>query len=384
MSHQRGARLAALLVLLAVISGAAIYLRQGPDRATARRASLLDTPLDDPQLQPEAPASALLELAQRTADDLVRDYPNNVHALSVQARRHYSLNETDRAIVLWRECLEHDPDFADAFFGLGLVALDRGEYAEASQRFEDVARIDGDDPRVPVLRAKALFHGGRNEDALLILEHHVATEQTSAEAWELLGQIHFQSQNYERAVECFHVAVDALPSMKEAVYGLWRAYAALGDKQNADLYAAGFRELGAAAHAESSDSIEQYTDRNLVARTTSQTLVDAARVRRMYGETQQAEALLLRAVHLKPKNTHYLEELQKSLQLRSAYSEAAEVGERIVELDPAKLEQWLNLAWLYSHLERPEQALAACKRAIDLDPNDPRCREAYEVVRRAE
>jgi tetratricopeptide (TPR) repeat protein len=356
-----------LLVLLALIAGTALYLRPRPHQAAPGNTRLLDTPLDDPELRPDAPAGALLELAQRTADELVRDYPGDVHALSVQARRHYSLNETDEAIRIWRRCLELDPDFAGGFFGLGLVALDRGDYAEASQRFEDVARLDDKDPRVPVLLAKALFHDGRTEDALLTLEHHVATEQTSAEAWELLGQIHLQEENYERAVECFGVAVDALPTMKEAMYGLWRAYAGLGDSVNAERYAAQFREMGAAAQERSFDSIDEYEehkDRNLMARTAAQTLADAARIRSKHGETEQAEALLLRAVHLKPRNTHYLEELQKSLQLRGAHSEAAEVGERIVELDPARLEQWLNLAWLYSHLDRSEQALAAASKPL--------------------
>ncbi|MCI0334119.1 MAG: tetratricopeptide repeat protein [Planctomycetes bacterium] len=375
------ARFWVLVALLGAAVATAFYLRRSNQVAGALRPGLLQTSIDEPEFQPSASQEQLLALAQRTAAELVTDYPGDAQALNVQARRHYLLIETDAAVRLWRECLDLDPDYPDAFFGLGLVATDRGEYEEAIERYQDVARLDGDDPRVPVLLAKNLLLAGRAEDAVLILEQHVTTQRTSVEAWEMLGQAHLQAQQFDRAAQCFEVAVESLPTLRDALYGLARSHAGLGDTQKAEFYAEKFRKLDDARRTKNNEDA-QAGDPRFAWRVAAQTYADAARVRTAHGDARRAEDHLLRAVLLQPASTSHLEQLQRSLQERGADAEAAEVGERIVQIAPQQLEQWLNLGWLYSKLQQPNQAIAACKKAIELNPDDPRCRQAHEIIQR--
>jgi protein O-GlcNAc transferase len=382
MMHGRRARLLGLLALLVVLLGAALYLRSSISGQRGKRPDLLETKIDEPEFQPSASADELLALARRTADGLIARYPDDPGAWSVQARRHYLLAETQKATDLWRKCLNLDPDFAEAFFGLGLVALDTDQHEQAVQRFEDVARLDPHDVRVPVLLAKSLLLAGRAEDAVLVLEQHIATQQTSAQAWELKGQAYLQMQQFRRAAESFEVAARAVPDMKDAIYGLSRAYAALGDSQKAGAYGEQFRRLADAAHAENTEDAKAFRDRNFAAHVAAQAQADAARVYRRHGNVREAEDLLLRAVRLEPASVEFLAQLQQSLQQRGARAQAAAIGERIVKLEPKRLDHWLNLGWLYSHVNEPDKAIAACKKAIELNPNDPRCRQAYEIIQR--
>ena len=382
MTKQRLARLLALVALLVGVSGTALYLRRPKNEGDAGQPGLLQAKIDEPEYQPGASADELLALAQRTADALIADHPDAPGAWSVQARRHYSLSETVPASDLWRKSLKLDPTFAEAFFGLGLVALDNDQHEQAVERFEDAALLAPEDPRVPVLRAKALMLAGRTEDAILILEQHVSTERTSAEAWEMAGQAYLQAQDFKRAAESFEVAVRALPDMKDAIYGLSRAHAGLGNAAQASEYAEQFRKLAAAAHAENTENAKSFRDRDFAVHVAAQTLSDAARVYSQRGSAARAEALLLRAVRLEPANVEFLGQLQQSLQERGAQSQAAEIGERIVELAPKRLDQWLNLGWLYSQLNVPDKAIAACQKAIELSPKDPRCHQAYEIIKR--
>ncbi len=381
MSKLRRARLWVLVAVLVAAAATAGYLRWSSQGAGAIGPRLLDTKIDEPEFRPGATQEQLLALGQRTADELVADYPSDPAALNVQARRHYLLIETDAAVKLWHACLDLDPNHADAYFGLGLVATDRGDHEEAIERYQDVARLDGDDPRVPVLLAKNMLLGGRAEDATLILEQHVTTQRSSVEAWELLGQAHLQAQRYDRAAECFELAVAILPAQKDAIYGLSRAYAGLGDAQKAESYAEQFRKLDDAVREQNHEDAKA-GDPRFAWRVAAQTYSDAARVRGQHGDTRRAEDSLLRAVLLEPASTAHLSQLQRSLQLRGADTEAVEVGERIIQLAPHELDQWLNLGWLYSRLNRPNQAIAACQKAIDLNPDDPRCRQAYEIIQR--
>jgi tetratricopeptide (TPR) repeat protein len=147
-------------------------------------------------------------------------------------------------------------------------------------------------------------------------------------------------------------------------------------------FAEQFRKLSEESQM-STEGEKKPHDREDGARVAAQIYADAARVRGRHGEAQRAEDFLLRAVLLQPLNTHFLTQLQKSLQQRGAHAEAVEVGERIVELAPKQLDQWLNLVWLYSNLDQPDRAIAACKKAIELNPEDPRCRRAYEIIQRS-
>ncbi|MEX2173004.1 MAG: tetratricopeptide repeat protein [Pirellulaceae bacterium] len=382
MANQPRARLLALVALLAAVVVGAFYVRRPNSGAGLERASLRQTKLAEPAFQTGATAGELLELAERTADELIEEFPDDPGAHSVQARRHYSLSETEQARALWRKSLTLDPEFAEAFFGLGLLALDSDRHEEAAERFEEVARLGGEDPRVPVLLAKSWLLAGRTEAAILILEQHVTTEQTSAEAWELTGQAYLQAQQFDRAAQSFQMAVDALPDMKEAVYGLSRAYAGLGDSQKASFYAERFRQLAEADHARTRGDAKAFSERNFAAHIAAQTHVDAARIYLRRKNVPRAEDLLLRAVLLEPDNTQFLVQLQQSLQARDAHAQAAEVGERIVQLAPQELDQWLNLGWLYSNLNQPERAIAACQQAIELSPEDPRCQQAHEIIQR--
>jgi tetratricopeptide (TPR) repeat protein len=379
------ARLLVLAALLVVLSGVAIYLRGEKRGGEAAPPGLLQTRPDEPAFQPGATGDDLLQLAERTADALVREFPEDPLAWSVQARRHYMLLETDQAVALWRKGLELDPNFAEAYFGLGLVAIDRGEHQEAAERFEDVARLNPEDPRVPVLLGKSLLYAGRAEDAILVLEQHITTQQTTAEAWEMLGQANLQLQRFDRAARCFEVAVAARPAMQDAVYGLSRAYAGLGDSQKAEAYARQFRELSDQSQTQNvNEAADDHKDVAFGARVAGQTYADGARVYRNHRDAARAEDFLLRAALLQPSNPEYLAQLQRSLQQRGAYAEAAEVGEHIVELVPRQVDHWLNLGWLYSHLDQPERAFAACRQAIALNPDDPRCRQAYDIIQKAQ
>jgi len=381
MTNRRWARLLVLVALLVAVLGTAIYVRNRKSGGGAASPRLLAAKFHERALQPDATAEDLLSLALRAADELVKDYPDDPGAWSVQARRHYLLSETEQARRLWRRSLDLDPNFAEAYFGLGLVALDADQHVQAIERFEDVARLAPDDPRVPVLLAKGLLLAGRTEDAILVLEQHIASQQTSAEAWEMLGQAHLQAQRFDRAAEAFEVALGAVPQMKDALYGVSRAYAGLGQTQKAAEYTEAFRRLADAAQAENTAGAKAFRDRDFAAHVAAQTHADAARIYLRHGKVQESEDLLLRAVHLEPVNVEYFVQLQHGLQQRGAHVHAAEVGERIVELDPNRLDQWLNLGWLYAHVNQPEKAIAACRRAIELDPKDPRCRQAYEIIR---
>jgi hypothetical protein len=73
--------------------------------------------------------------------------PGDVRPLLGLAAIHFKKGETDKALALWLECLDHDPSNAVAKRGMGLLRM--GQSKEQIQDFKDQGRIDRLYPPLP-------------------------------------------------------------------------------------------------------------------------------------------------------------------------------------------------------------------------------------------
>lgn len=331
---------------------------------------------------PQATARQLNAEAERVALALVERYPENAAALNVLARWKYVSGDSDAGVKLWHQCLEIDPNFSEPLFALGVIAIEGDQYERAIQLLERLRLLDGSDVRVPVLLGEALLKASRIEESQEVLEQHVRTQPTSAEAMVALGQVYLQLQQYEKAIECYQTALGAAPDMRSAHYGLGQAYARLGEKEKARQAMKAFQAQAKNHLQNESQKAKNFLDHESSRTAAAQTHDDAAKVYHQEGDLAQAELLWRKAVYLAPKNTDYWGRLLSLYEQTGQYHKALQVGRQLVKIRPRNVDDWLNVATLSAHVERPEEALAAVERAIALAPDNPRCREAYELVNR--
>ena len=347
----------------------------------ANRVSILQTKFEEPEFQTDSSVDDLLALTDSEIAALIERFPMSAAAYNIKADRYYASSETDASQEAWQKAVELDPRNAEGLLGLTLLAFERGDYERAIAIGEELERLDSGNPRVPLILADSLLHNGQAEKAVLVLEQHIAEDQTSVQAWELLASAHLNLRQFDKAIALYEKSLQYADS-RDAHYGLAQAYARVGRREDAKVHQQLFSEMAAADSNETSAESKVFRDRNFAAHVAAQMYADASLIFREQGDLATAQEWLLRALSLQPDVLPWLEELQRVLVLRGLRWEAIDVGERLSELDSDNVETWLNLGQLYAEVENPEPAVEAYRKAIAIAPNDERCKRAQSIIRR--
>ncbi|GAB5404391.1 MAG: hypothetical protein Aurels2KO_26220 [Aureliella sp.] len=373
-----------LLVLVACGLLAVWWVLNPTKEVRPEHVSVLEAPIDEDEFKPDASATELLDLADRTVLDLIEQFPESPRAHNVKANRDYLVSDTESAKASWTRAAELDPTSSDALFGLAMIAFEENRYEESIEVCEVLDRIDSDNPRVPLLLADAFLHNGQADEAALTLEQHISTEQASVQALEMLGNAYLNKQDYSPAVAAFQRAIEYSPDSKDAHYGLAQAYARSGDRDNAKIYMDRFQQIAKALGDEHSEDAKDFEDRDYAAHVAAQAYVDSANVFREQELIDKACDYLLRAQRLQPDVIPWLTELQELLYKAQRYEDAIDVGQRLVQLQPENVDQWINLGLLNAELQRSSESIEAYRRAVAIAPDDPRCVEAKKIIERLE
>jgi cellulose synthase operon protein C len=328
----------------------------------------------------DATIGELQDEASRVIDQLMARYPESPEALGVLARKYYVLRDWDRAVEVWEQCLEHDPLFAEALFGMGRVALEQQEYEKAAYLLQRARQRVPENPMGPLYVAEALLKSGKAEEAMIILEDHLRSPYATVEALSSLGQVYLQLEQYEKAQENFEAALQFKPDLKPALYGLVRVHAFEGNHERAEHYMKRFQAVSETDRELHVQSLRTLVDRETALQIVAARHHDVAQVYESFGDVKKAEQMWRKAAALNPEHLESRTRLLALYDRNSRYHEALAVGRELVERDPNNVDYWLDVGVLNSRLNRPEEAIAAVQQAIKLEPDNPRCRDAYERI----
>ena len=148
------------------------------------------------------------------------------------------LMQTQRARAAFRQNLEAatlNPADASAHYNLGLIQQQRGELAEARQRFLRAVEIDADE----VDAHYQLGRISRTEQKLAEAIHHFeqvvvrAPQHSLHEIWREIGATYLAAGQHEDALEALERFLAQRPSDPEGLYLKGRTLAGLGRQREA-------------------------------------------------------------------------------------------------------------------------------------------------------
>lgn len=117
---------------------------------------------------------------------------------------------------------------AEGLVDEALLAMRQKRWKDAESKLEEARSLNPDDPLFAVHQAWAHYHANpkKNRDAALkMLKDSVKKQESLAEGYQYLGQIHFLSGEYDPAMRWWKKCLEWDPKNMEATRGLRLAHA---------------------------------------------------------------------------------------------------------------------------------------------------------------
>lgn len=385
-------RLSALTACL-VLAGAAsvVYYWSGNDHSRLDSGSkdnvaLTETwakALSAPVLTEQTPLQEIEQETIHVVEELVAELPTSPTSLHQMARLHYTLRDVEKAQTNWQQCLELDPEFTEAYYGLGYMAWEQSDYATAVDCFVRLLQRTPEDLRIPYLLGDSLMKQGRIKEAVAVLERNVRTQNASIAVLAILGQAYLQLGEYERAKTIFQVVLQSAPDHKQANYGLARAHALLGETEESQKCMEKFKTLTTKALREHGQQIHAFDDLESARELLTTTYTEIGEAYAQQGLEEKAVEMWQRAAILAPASSECRTKLLQFYDLNQRIDEAAQVCQQLCQIEPRDGDHWHDLAVLNGEQNRWDAALEAIEKAIELAPENESYREAYDVISNA-
>lgn len=360
------------LVVLAVIGGLAGYTFLMPNDTTPRIGSL------DELVQGKSPeVAALIREGADVANRVVERFPHDPNALDVMAGFYFRFGMWDEAAACWEQCLDWDPQFAEAYASIGMIAREKGEHQRAADCFAKALELQAESPRFTLELGQCLMDLGKVDEAAALLEKHVQKQPVSVPILVMLGDAHFQLGEHAKAKACLERAVAASPDLASAYYALGRACSALGEEDKAAEYAERFKTLKARDEEAHRSELNQSDYEARVRYDVADTYTAASRACLSRGDPQIAERYLLRAAEIDPQHVGCVETLVWLYSRQERTEDALKALLLADASNPRNMSITMMLGRLYVGMGRFEEAEKAFTSAIDISPGSA---DGYRAV----
>ena len=306
----------------------------------------------------------------RLGELVLKDYPDNFHAIRLMGYVHSSQGNLVEMFKCWQRCADLEPDRADVLDQMAKHAMQAERYKEAIEYWKKALAIDPELPGAYQLIGECLLNYGRPADARRALELATKKEPDSAEAYHLLGEAWFQAQEFEKAKRAFEKTVALQKNHTNAYYGLIKTCARLGLSDEMAKHAKAFQQLEAAAYELDQQNRRDFDDLASMRQKLANTYFDAGRI---YVEQhpEQAEQFWRRATEIETAHVGSREALAALYIKQRNASKALEQYQALAQAVPTNPVYLRQLGLLYVGMRDFPKAEQSLQALIKLNPRDP-------------
>ena len=301
---------------------------------------------------------------------LLEQLPEDPHALNLGAMYYSQALQTAQADKLWVKILALKAEDPVVFHNWSTNAIHQGD----SERALEILKLAEDrgmrDPQLEYQKAIALGNLGRDEEVLQLLAPRVATQQMSGSLWLQLGLSQIKLGKHAEARDALLEAKKQGISNKPLLNGLITASVRLGDREGAQGYRTELESM--------EEKITEFGEEQYQTRTTARIrtfslgiLGEGIEVYRLAGRLDDAEHTALRVLAIDPNQLEVYELLNRIYIDRNELANQLAVLERMSELQPGYLLNYLLMAKAAAMMGDHARAESLIKLTISLGPEDP-------------
>jgi superkiller protein 3 len=313
-------------------------------------------------------SAALQSDVRRIVEALTKRFPDLPDCLELKARMTDWLGDSVGARQLWQECLEKDPHFSHALYGLSRLAADDGNLESALSLAKRALAVDPGYFLARIKAAECLLRLGRPAEVVELLQKYLMTDPRSQGAY-LLGQAFSQLQRYDEAVQAYQMAVRLYPEHAEAYSAMVTALMRQGKKAEARETLQKARKVRTEQADGRPSRRSPRHDLRLMFDNAAVLYADAGRIFAAHGMVREAEDALRRATIVSPTNAACRFGLASLLASQNQLSDAMGILEQVDVAHSESVEIWLQLAQAYGELAAWNRAEEAYQNACRIAPD---------------
>jgi tetratricopeptide (TPR) repeat protein len=336
------------------------------------------TPHDDVSLQPTIalPRQSFvisgdqLELECGSfIDRLQTNLPNDSKALNLAALFYSRTQQTIKADELWKKVLSMAPRDLSLYFNWSSNAIQQGQSDRALEILDQAERNGVRDPQLLYQRSVSLSNLGRDEEVESLLVPFATSKEMDGSHWLQLGLSQSKLGKHELARESLLRARELGVNGRTLLNGLINCSARLKDRQAAEAYR---KELDSLKEEVTEFGQDQYEARSEARiRSVSMGIMgEGIEVYRLAGRPLDAEHAALRVLALEPNSADVCNLLLEIYVAKKEYHNQYAVLERLTELQPGNLLNYLLMAKAASMGGNQARAEGLIKLTIATAPED--------------
>lgn len=290
-----------------------------------------------------------LAQAERVYRQILQTNPNTAEAWHLLGLLAVQSGQPQAAVGYLERATDLDPGCALYWSGLGMVCRDLAQFERAAAAYRRAIQVQPDDADLHANLAAVLEQAGQFDQAIGAYRQGLALNPAHRWACRQLGFLLWRQERLDEAVANLQQAVRLDPTDAGALHLLGVIFSRQGRLQPAlDCFAQ-------AARLRPNSAREQYNWGLALWR---------------LGRGDEAELLLRRALHLQPDYPEVYFNLGAIAQQRSQLQQAADLWQQALTLKPDYADACHNLGLLYLRADQFGRAEEHLRRVVQLQPDN--------------
>jgi tetratricopeptide (TPR) repeat protein len=299
-------------------------------------------------------------------------------AIAVQ---HHQAGRLQAAEQIYRQVLSVEPNQADAWHLLGVVAHQMGKHEVAVGYIRRAIQLTGTEAAFHVNLGNALNSQGKLDEAIVCFRHALGLKPDFVEAHNNLGTALQDQGRLDEAAACYRRAIELDPHYAEAYNNLGSALKDKGKlveavdscRQALQLkpdFAQAHYNLGLALQKQGrlDEAVACYRHTLDLTPQHADAHFDLGNALQQQGNLDEAVACYRRALELKPDFAPTHNNLGTALKKLGKLDDAIACYRRALELWPGCVEAHNNLGLVFQDRGRLDESVACYRRALQLSP----------------
>jgi tetratricopeptide (TPR) repeat protein len=245
------------------------------------------------------------------------DYSSTIEGATLAAEIFYSMNNTSKAEKFYKKILEFKPDDLEVHALLADIYTKQRDYSSAITTFKKIIEINAGNDAAQLGLGNVYIRMMNWKEAIAPLEKAVELNPENKDAYFQIALAHQELREFDKAVEAFKKFIATNPQQP------FEAYSRLGLSQM---------------------ELEQYAD---------------------------AVISFQEALKGSPEDVNITYKMAQSYEKSGQLEQAAETYYKLAEISPKSARLYYNTVInMYNSAKMPENAAAAARKMIELNPND--------------